>query len=192
MSTIVATGTSGKTGRATLVARLRRRDGDFCQYPGCERSLDFSLQSGPSEVTIDHWMPQYYGKANHWSPDEIWDESNLKLMHKKCNAAKGDRIPNEDGSLPPRPTKTFRYRRDKRAQRAELCTACEAGRNLGPDEWCNACGHGPQPGRYPKWRQMSVKDCEHDLFYCVACTIWFPEYRRSAIDSLLTGGNGYE
>jgi hypothetical protein len=30
------------------------------------------------------------------------------------------------------------------------------------------------------------------LFYCVACTVYFPEKRRSALDALLTGGEGYE
>jgi 5-methylcytosine-specific restriction endonuclease McrA len=190
-----------KVPREVLVARLRERDGDLCQYADCGLPLDFdtdfqALRQGDpkrrQEPTIDHWMPQYWCKAEGWTPEEIWDLSNLRLMHKKCNAAKGDRIPNEDGTLPARKVKTFRYRRDKRAQRAEICTACNAGRNLGPDEWCNACGSGPNPGRYPKWRQMSVKECDHDLFYCVSCTIWFPEIRRSVIDSILTGGEGYE
>src|SRR5687767_3100328 len=89
-----------KVPRAQLVADLRTRDGATCQYPGCHESLDFSVVEGPNEVTIDHWIPQYYGKANGWTIEEIWDLSNLKLMHKKCNAKKGDRIPNEDGTLP--------------------------------------------------------------------------------------------
>lgn len=183
---------SHKVPRAELVAALRVRDGDVCAFPGCTERLDFSIKDGPREVTLDHWYPQYAGKADGWSMDEIWHLDNLRLMSKKCNARKGDRIPNEDGTLPEKATKTFRYRRDKRASRPEACESCMAGRLLGPDEWCNACGSGPNPGRYPKWRQMPVRDCDHDLFYCVACTVWFPDYRRSAIDALMTGGNGYE
>lgn len=187
--------------RSLLVDDLRVRDGDNCQYPGCGRTLDFKtnfidMEQGDNrrsqEPTIDHWIPQWKGKVDGWTREEIWDIDNLKLMHKKCNAKKGDLIPNEDGTLPARPQSTFRYRRQKRAQRSEICTDCNAGRNLSEDEWCNACGCGANPGRFPKWRQMRVKECDHDLFYCVACTIWFPEYRRSALDALLTGGEGYE
>lgn len=177
--------------RQQMVDALVGRDGWICQYPGCDRELEPNA-TGQGEVTIDHWISQSHGKQNDWTYEQIWDLSNLKLMHKKCNSRKGDLLPNEDGTIPTRPSRTFRYRRDKRAQRAEVCEACMAGRNLGQDEWCNACGHGPQPGRFPKWRQESVKQCDHDLFYCVACTIWFPEMRRSALDTLLTGGDGYE
>lgn len=180
-----------KPNRTHLVERLRARDGDLCQFPGEQHPLDFN-GTGPAEVTIDHWFPQCFGKQNGWLMDEIWDLSNLRLLCKKHNAKKGDRVPNEDGTLPPKPARTFRYRRQKRAQRADVCTACNAGRNLGEDEWCNACGSGPQPARYPKWRQMRPKDCDHDLFFCVGCTIWEPHIRRSAIDALVTGGHGYE
>lgn len=170
--------------RAELVVALIERDGDLCRY--CER--DFSKR----ERTIDHVYPQSRAVEDGWTYEKIWDMSNLALSCKPCNAKKGDRILNEDGTIPTRRERTFRYRRDKRAQRAEVCESCLAGRLLGQNEWCNACGHGPQPGRFPKWRQMPVKDCDHDLFYCVSCTIWFPETRRSALGSLLTGGEGYE
>ena len=181
-----------KVPRAVLVAQLKERDGENCQHPDCGKRMDFSLMEGPMQVTLDHHFPQVYGRENGWTREQIWDLSNLKLMHRRCNAKKGDLIPNEDGTLPDKPSKTFRYRRDKRAERPESCKSCMARRNLGPDEWCNACGSGPDPGRFPKWRQMSVKECDHDLFYCVSCTIWFPENRRSALDALLTGGEGYE
>lgn len=181
-----------KVPRAELVRQLRARDGDACQYPGCAKVLDFSITEGPLEPTIDHWIPQWFGKENDWSPDEIWAVDNLKLMCKRCNAKKGDLIPNDDGTLPAKTQSTFRFRRQKRAERPEICTSCNAGRNLGSDEWCNSCGCGANPGRFPKWRQMSVKECDHDLFYCVACTIWFPEYRRSVLDALISGGDGYE
>jgi len=184
--------TLDKLSRDEIVAALIARDGTRCAHPDADHELDFSATEGPSEVTLDHWQPQWWCKQEGWTMDEIWDLSNLKLMCKKHNAKKGDLIPNEDGTLPEKPTRTFRYRRQKRAQRPEICEYCQVGRLLGPDEWCNACGCGPNPGRYPKWRQMSPKECDHDLFYCVSCTVWFPEQRRSVLDALLTGGEGYE
>lgn len=181
-----------KVERPVLVARLRERDGDLCQYPGDNHPLEFG-SIGPTEVTIDHWMPQSYGKANGWTMEEIWDISNLKLMCKKHNAKKGDLTPNADGTLPDKKVRTWKNRRAKRSQRPEICTACQAGRLLGEGEWCNACGTGPAEEWWKqKWRQMNVKDCDHDLFYCVSCTIWFPEQRRSALNALIVGGNGYE
>lgn len=186
------TGTFSGVRRAEKIAQLIERDGTTCQYPGCGRELDFTLIDDPFEVTIDHWIPQWYGISQGWTEDKINDLSNLKLMERTCNAKKGDLIPNEDGTLPERPASKFKNRRMKRVNRPEICTACNAGRDLGPDEWCNACGHGANPGRYPKWRQMQPKDCDHDQFYCVSCTIWFPEQRRSALDALISGGPGYE
>lgn len=170
--------------RGELVIALMERDGDRCVY--CLR--DFSER----ERTIDHIYPQSKGYADGWTYEQVWDLSNLCLACKPCNAKKGDMLLDGDGNIPPRKVRTFRYRRDKRAQRAEICESCLAGRNLGPDEWCNACGCGPQGGRYPKWRQMSVKDCDHDEFYCVSCTIWFPDIRRSVLDAILTGQEGDE
>jgi 5-methylcytosine-specific restriction endonuclease McrA len=181
-----------KLSREEMVAGLMARDGTTCQYPGCGHELDFTVKDGPKEVTIDHWIPQSWAYEQGWTHDEVWDLSNLKLMEKKCNAKKGDLLPNEDGTIPEKKTRTFKYRRDARAQRPELCTKCNSGRNLDEDEWCNACGSGPQPARYPKWRQMSPKDCDHDLFFCWVCTIDKPELRRSVLDTLLTGGEGYE
>lgn len=178
--------------RGEAVSKLVERDGTTCQYPGCGREMDFSLKESPFEVTIDHYIPRSYGRDNGWTEDEIWDVSNLRLMERRCNAKKGDLLPNEDGTLPKRNSPTFRYRRQKRAERPEMCESCQSGRLLGPDEWCNACGSGPNPGRFPKWRQMHPGECDHDIFYCVACTVWFPEYRRSALDALINGGEGYE
>lgn len=180
-----------KVPRLELVAAIRERDGDNCMFPECGKVLDFSITEGALECTIDHIFPQHYGKANGWTWDEIWALSNLELFHKKCNAKKGDRIPNKDGTLPERITRQFKYRRQKRAERPEVCTSCNSGRNLSEDEWCNSCGSGPQPERFPRWRQMQPKDCDHDLFFCSSCVLGFVP-RRSALDALLTGGNGYE
>jgi hypothetical protein len=193
--TVLDSDTSPKLKRQSTVEALRLRDGDTCQYPGCDEILDFTIldDNNPFFVTIDHHMPKWWCNENGWSHQEIWDISNLRLMTKHCNARKGDLIPNEDGTLPEKPAKRkFRYRRQKRATRPEICEFCQAGRMLGENEWCNACGAGPNPGRYQKWRQMRPTDCDHDLFYCVACTVWFPEYRRSVLDTLISGGDGYE
>src|SRR6185503_17580109 len=85
-----------KVPRAELVAALVERDGTKCMFPGCGNELDFSIIEGPREVTLEHWIPQWFGKENGWSMDKIWSVDNLKLMEKKCNAKKGERVPNED------------------------------------------------------------------------------------------------
>ncbi len=184
--------------RAELVAALRARDGNKCRYPGCIEELDFNVTSGRLEVTIDHWIPQWYGKDNGWTRDEIWDLSNLRLMHKKCNAKKGDLIPfvlcpscgystasgtkicpadgcetslpQGDGILPPRPASKFRYRRDKRADRLDgPCDVCDNGHALEIDEICAQCGMDAQ--RFPRWAKMKYKECDHELFWCIWCSI---------------------
>lgn len=158
-----------KIPRAELVADLRKRDGDVCMHPDCGRSLDFEIKEGPLEATIDHWYPQYAGKADGWTNEQIWALDNLKLMHKKCNAKKGDLIPREDGTLPEKVTKTFRYRRDKRASRPDLCVSCDNGHNLGADEVCGSCGCDAQ--RFPRWAKVKTQDCDHELFWCIWCSI---------------------
>lgn len=163
--------------RPTLVAQLRQRDGDFCMYPDCKSILDFSVTDGPLEVTIDHWIPQWYGKENGWTMDEIWDASNLKLMHKKCNAKKGDLIPNEDGTLPEKPKSTFRYRRQARATRVGLCEVCNNGHNLGPDEICASCGGNAQA--FPRWAKVRYNECDHELMWCIWCSIGVVERASS-------------
>lgn len=158
-----------KVPRADLVDGLRARDGDLCQYPGCGREIDFEIVDGPWENTIDHWIPQYFGKSEGWTQAEIWDLSNLKLMHKRCNAKKGDLIPNEDGTLPDKPKSTFRFRRQKRAGRPELCAECNNGHDLAADEVCASCGCDAQ--RFPRWAKVKTQECDHELFWCIWCSI---------------------
>jgi 5-methylcytosine-specific restriction endonuclease McrA len=177
-----------KIPRADLVAALKRRDGSKCQYEGCKKPrIDFSITEGPLEPTLDHWMPQWWGKENGWTRDAIWDVSNLKLMHKRCNAAKGDRVPNADGTLPPKVERTWKNRRAKRLQRPEICTECNAGRNLGQGEFCRACQSGPQPARAPKWAQVSSLECDHEEFFCPNCFL-NPDLRVRAIETITEGG----
>lgn len=158
-----------KIGRAELYEALIKRDGMLCQHPDCGNTLDFSVSEGSLEVTIDHWIPQHFGKANGWTWEEIWDLSNLKLMHKKCNAKKGDLIPNEDGTLPEKKARTFRYRRQKRAGRPDLCLSCDNGHNLAVDEVCADCGSDAQ--RFPRWAKVKYNECDHELMWCWSCSI---------------------
>jgi hypothetical protein len=155
--------------RAQLIDALVKRDGRKCQYPGDSHPLDFNADSGPTEVTIDHWMPQYWCRDNNWTYEEIWDLSNLKLMCKKHNAKKGDLIPNDDGTLPEKAVRKFRYRRDKRASRAGLCDICNNGHNLAPDEVCGSCGGNAQA--FPRWAKVRYPECDHEIFWCWSCSI---------------------
>lgn len=169
--------------RSELVLALIERDGDECRY--CHR--DFKQR----ERTIDHVYPQSRAFADGWTYEQIWDMSNLALSCKPCNAKKSDLILNPDGTIPKRNERTFRYRRDKRAERAEICTSCEAGRKLGPDEVCASCGSGPMPERFPRWAKLSSKDCDHEAFWCWACSIGITE-RVGATEMLIIKGEGSE
>lgn len=175
-----------KIPRTQLVADLVERDGILCQHPACGREMDLSLTEGPLQATIDHWFPQVYGRENGWTREQIWELSNLKLMHRRCNAKKGDLVPNEDDTLPEKITKTFRYRRDKRATRPEMCTVCDNGHNLGLDEICASCGSDAQ--RFPRWAKVKTQDCDHELFWCIWCSIGVIE-RPSSIGTAMRQGD---
>lgn len=147
--------------RAELVLALIQRDGDLCRY--CER--DFSQR----ERTIDHVYPQARAFAEGWSYEKVWSLDNLALACKPCNAKKSDQILNEDGTIPHRRERTFRYRRDKRAARSEVCMSCDNGHNLFIDEICAACGCDAQ--RFPRSAKVKFSDCDHALSWCWACSI---------------------
>jgi len=178
-----------KVPRAELVIALVQRDGTKCMFPGCGAELNFSISEGPKEVTIDHWMPQWYGKENGWTWDQIWDLSNLVLMEKKCNAKKGERVPNEDGSLPARVQSTFRFRRQKRAGRPELCVECDNGHNLNVGEVCANCGCNAQ--RFPKAAKVKYNECDHKLWWCWSCSIGVTP-RPAAVDTAVLQGESGE
>lgn len=163
--------------RAELVRALIERDGDECRY--CRR--DFRQR----ERTIDHVYPQSKAFADGWAYEQVWDLSNLALACKPCNAKKGDLLLDEDGNIPRRKERTFRYRRDKRAQRAEICTSCNAGRDLGPDDVCASCQSGPQPERWPRWAKVKSSECDHEAFWCWSCSIGITE-RKGATEIIMT------
>lgn len=181
-----------KVPRAELKAALRARDGDHCQHPDCGRIIDFNLPDGEAAAsnTIDHWIPQWIirdvpegepdpwksgkipqrlGKRSDWNEDRIWDLSNLKLMHKKCNAKKGELIPNENGTLPAKPQSTFRFRRQKRATRVGMCDVCQNGHELLGDEICASCGGNAQA--FPRTHFAKFQDCDHEILWCQWCSI---------------------
>ncbi|AXH67281.1 HNH endonuclease [Streptomyces phage Wofford] len=146
-----------KPNRKEIVRALTDRDGLICQYPGCV--LPFTKDNGP---TIDHWFPLSAGGT--------WDLENLKLMHKKCNAAKGDKIPLDDGTLPVVERKPRVNRALKRAERPVICESCQSGRLLGPDEECAKCGSGPMPPTYPQWAKVKPNECPHEgIWWCWCC-----------------------
>jgi hypothetical protein len=167
-----------KVPRADIIAALIERDGTRCMHPDADHELDFDAKEGPAEVTIDHWYAQWYGKENGWTQAQIWDLSNLRLMCKRHNAKKGDLIPNEDGTLPVKPQSTFRFRRQKRANRGTYCDQCDNGHNLFMGEICASCGGNAQ--NFPRWAKERAPDCDHSLSWCWACSIGIIE-RPSSI-----------
>jgi hypothetical protein len=172
--------------RRDIHKQLVERDGTLCQYPGEAHELDFDAETGPGEVTIDHWIPQYWCLENGWTPLEIWALSNLKLMCKRHNAYKGDRIPNEDGTLPPHPKDnlTLFQRRADKTGRVDVCDTCESGRLLFAGEVCDICGSGPQPTTFPKYLQRSPKECDHRFYHCWWCTVEEPGLRTRAYEDV--------
>lgn len=146
-----------KHNRKEIVKSLLARDGNLCKHPDC--GLELTSKNPP---TIDHWFPLAAGGT--------WDIDNLKLMHKKCNASKGDKIPLDDNTLPVVEKKPKVSRAMKRSDRPVVCEVCQSGRLLGPDEECDKCGSGPMPPTYPQWSKMRANDCTHEgIWWCWAC-----------------------
>lgn len=162
--------------RDERIAALTERDGPNCFHPDC--GLPFAAKE---DITFDHWwVPQSQGGT--------WDLWNLRMMHKRCNAIKGDRIPNSDGSLPPLKRESrAEHKAIAKSERPEICAKCNAGRALGPEEICDLCGSLPQPYTFPRWAQMRPKECSHSgPWHCWMCTLGFIE-REAAIITVLDG-----
>ena len=173
--------TKTKINRAELIDALVKRDGLVCAHPDCNVEIDLNAPEGPRETTIEHWYPQWWCKEQGWTHEEIWDLSNLKLAHKKCNARKGDLVPNEDGTLPEKPMSTFRFRRQRRANRPDgPCEVCNNGHNLFVGEVCAQCGCNAQ--RFPISAKVRYDECDHEILWCWICSIT-PEMRPAAVDT---------
>lgn len=141
------------------ISIVRERDGFDCAI--CHKTFK-SL----SEVTLDHWIPRAAGGSE--------DVSNLRLAHKRCNAWKSDRIPNEDGTIPPRPKKVSYQDRKQRRQTIleSFCTDCYDGRLLLEGENCPFCGTPAGPEDWPHWAKRPANKCDHTPpEWCWACSI---------------------
>lgn len=165
--------------RPDLEAFLKKRDGDQCMFPGCDRPLD-----DPKDInTIDHVYPQFLAKQEGWTREQVDDVSNLQLMHKTCNTIKGHQLPDENGEFivvrrEPKPIK---------GPRPEICELCLSGRILLIGETCPVCESGPQPARWPGSLQRRPKDCDHSTFHCFMCVAYEPELRVKAIQRIAFG-----
>jgi hypothetical protein len=171
-----------KLTKPEIIAALFKRDGDNCMHPKCGKPLG-------TDITIDHIYPRGRAREDGWTEEQLWDLSNLHLMHFKCNQDKADRPYIEPGQLKPRPVRKFRYRRQKRAERPEVCMSCNAGRDLSYDEVCASCNSGPMPLRAPRWRKMAVEDCDHAIFWCVGCASGWID-RAGALEMIMIHGEG--
>lgn len=159
--------------RVDRLRALRDRDGHLCFHPECRKpfknlTADIDITADNLElfedITFDHWYPRSLGGT--------WDVENLRMMHKRCNALKGDRVPLEDGSIPG-PYNQLRAadrRAAKRGLRVEVCRKCNSGRDLGPDEYCDVCGSVAMPFKHPNWAKLHPNDCDHKgIWWCWAC-----------------------
>ena len=137
--------------RAGVVARLFKKYGSVCFY--CEIPLTVA------DATIDHYVPRSAGGSN--------SIINLRPACFPCNNDKADRVPNEDGSLPPRSVRS----RVRKSQRPHVCANCQSGRLLRADEWCPVCQTGPQPLIRPQYLKRRTWECDHDINWCIACCL---------------------
>lgn len=148
---------SNKIMRKEIIKTLEKRDGFFCYI--CEN--DFSDENPP---TIDHFIPLAKGGT--------WDLGNLKLAHQLCNSAKGDAMPNPDGTV------NFIRRRTKlpKVVRPEKCEHCMSGRLLLIDESCSLCFSVAQPLQFPTAYKKKPKNCSHTgRDHCWMCVVGFVE-----------------
>lgn len=138
---------------------LKNRDGIACAI--CSKNINKN-----QEITIDHWIPRSAGGSD--------DIDNLKLAHKKCNSWKGDRLPNDDGTIPPRPTKVkvADDRKKKKSLVESICPDCLDGRLLLEGENCLYCGVPAGPEDWPHWAKRPANKCKHTApQWCWACSI---------------------
>lgn len=154
------------------VAILYRKYGHNCFI--CKKPF------GVERPTIEHWIPRSAGGS-----DEI---SNLRLTHKACNVMKSDILPNPDGTIT-LPKKKVPYRKRRNSRREILdkfCYECEGGRRLAENEFCSSCGSPPGPPENPRYLKRRSPECDHNVFWCWACSIGIVE-KKSVVQNLMTG-----
>jgi hypothetical protein len=162
----------------TLTKRERlefilRRDGKRCAI--CHKNVY-------SDMTIDHWIPRSEGGTD--------DLSNLRIAHKKCNAWKGNRRPNADGTIPPKAPKKreVKHKQRKREILESICEECYDGRLLLEDENCPSCGVMAGPPDWPHWAKRRADKCDHTApMWCWACSIGIID--RKPVFLVLLEGN---
>lgn len=170
--------------REEIISLVLKRDGASCYHPDCRKKFqEIGGKVDREDVTIDHWYPQARGGT--------WDLDNLRLMHKSCNARKGDLIPLSDTELPLKSRRSnHAERRAARSARVDVCTRCESGRLVQAGERCMVCGSGPQPGSFPRHAQKKPRDCSHGWVdprdHCWMCVIGHVA-RKPAMEVLITG-----
>lgn len=142
-----------------LVDFLIGRDGLFCHHPNCKKPRVFK---GYDDISIDHWLPKSKGGSDH--------TNNLRLMHVKCNNDKGDRLILPDGTLEPKP---LRESKKSKVEKKKPCEKCWEGRKLGPDDICDACGMTAMPQPFPRYKQKTPGECDHNEFHCWGCLLNF-------------------
>lgn len=138
--------------RKKTVLRLFRKYGNACYF--CSTPLT------TVDATLDHYVPRAAGGSNEFS--------NLRPACRPCNNDKADRVPNPDGSLPPK----ARQHRLPKAERPPVCRVCDAGRLLPKDGQCGECLTGPQPEFRPHYLKVRTWECDHEIFWCIACCLF--------------------
>src|SRR6185295_9766500 len=102
------------------------------------------------------------------------------------NARKGNLVPIDDVTVPRRKTKDPVSRAVKRGDRPEVCETCNSGRDVSYGDFCGTCGSGPMPEVYPQYAKTNANDCDHELFWCWACSIGIVT-RKAAVITVLDG-----
>lgn len=135
---------------------------------------------GTEKPTIEHWIPRALGGSD--------DISNLRLTHKACNVMKSDTLPNPDGTitLPPKKVPYYKRRIDRQRILNEFCYECDGGRKLNHGEFCSDCGAPPGPPENPRYLKRRSPDCDHNVYWCWACSIGIVD-KKSAAQNLMTG-----
>ena len=165
-----------KLTKTDVVEILRERDGYLCFL--CKEPFD-----SKEYPTLDHWIPKSAGGSD--LPD------NLRLAHRKCNTLKSDTIPNADGTLPKRKkrVKPADRRRAKKEIQESICHQCDNGRKLAARQTCDHCGSIAGPIHAPHYLKKKSTECDHNNYWCWACSIGIVERKSALLNLMIGSGN---